>query len=94
MEYWCHVLAGARDYYLDMLDNIQKQIHCATGPTFADSLVLQKVIVMWSVMVSSIGTLLEDAHIASLPSPPPLLAPLPLSIGVKFFMGEKTFLYF
>ena len=93
MEYWCHVLAGARDYYLDMLDNIQKQIHCATGPTFADSPVLQKVIVMWSVMVSSIGTLLEDAHIASLPSPP-LLAPLPLSIGVKFFMGEKTFLDF
>ena len=57
----CHGLAGALDYYLDMLEKIQKQVHCATGPTFADSLALQKIIVMWSVLVTSIGALLEDA---------------------------------
>ena len=37
MEYYDHVLPGAPDYYLDMLEKIQKQVHCATGPTFTDS---------------------------------------------------------
>ena len=34
-----------------------------TGPTFADSLALQKIIVMWSVLFSFKGTLL-DAHLS------------------------------
>ena len=62
MEYYDHVLPGAPDYYLDMLEKIQKQVHCATGPTFTDSRPLQKIIVMWSVLISSIGTLLDNAH--------------------------------
>ena len=45
-----------------MLEKIQKQVHCATGPTFTDSRPLQKIIVMWSVLISSIGTLLDNAH--------------------------------
>ena len=45
-----------------MLEKIQKQVHCATGPTLADSRPLQKIIVMWSVLISSIGTLLDNAH--------------------------------
>ena len=48
MEYCYHVSAGALDYYLDM---------------FAGSLALQKIIVMWSVLVSFIGTLLEGVHL-------------------------------
>ena len=43
MEYCYHDLDGTLDYYLDV---------------FGDSLALQKIIVMWSVLVSSIGTLL------------------------------------
>ena len=42
MGYCCHVLAGVLDYYLDMLEKFQKQVHCATGAMFADSLTLQK----------------------------------------------------
>ena len=38
------------------------QAHCATGPTFADSLALKKIILMWSVFASSIGTPLENTH--------------------------------
>ena len=68
MEYCYHVSAGALDCYLNMLEMIQKQVYCATGLTFADSLALQKIIVMWSVLLSSTGTLLEDAHMVSLPS--------------------------
>ena len=48
---------------MDMLKKkIQKQAHCATGPTFADSLALQKLTVTCSVVASSIGILLEDTH--------------------------------
>ena len=39
--------------------NKKKQIHCATGPTYADSLALMKIIFMWSVLASSIGSRLE-----------------------------------
>ena len=42
-----------------MLKKIQKQVHCATGPTFANSLALKKIILMWLVFASSIDTLLE-----------------------------------
>ena len=43
-------------------------MHCATGPTVADFLALEKIVVMWSVLVSSIDTLLSNAHMMSLPS--------------------------
>ena len=46
MEYYYHVSAGALDYYLNMLEKNQKEVHCTTGPTFADFLALQKIIVM------------------------------------------------
>ena len=62
MGYCYYILSGAL-YYLDMLENIQKQAHCATGPRFADSLVLKKIIVIRSISVSSIGTPLEDARL-------------------------------
>ena len=43
---------------MDMLKKkkkkIQKQVHCATGPTFTDSLALKKIILMWLVLASSI----------------------------------------
>ena len=39
-----------------------EHVHCATGPTFADSLALKKIILMWSVLASSIGNLLEYTH--------------------------------
>ena len=52
MEYYYHILAGALDYYLDMLKKIQRQVHCATDPTFAYFLALQKIIVTWSVLAS------------------------------------------
>ena len=71
MEYCHHALAGVLDFYLDMFEKIQKQLNRATGPTFADSQALQKIIAMWSVLVSSIDTLLEDAHLMS--SRPPSL---------------------
>ena len=67
MEYCSHVSAGALDYYVDMLEKTQKQVNCATGPTFADSLALQKITAMWSVLVSSIDNLLEDAQMMCLP---------------------------
>ena len=35
------------------------QVRCATGPTFVDSLAQKKIISMWLVLASSIGTLLE-----------------------------------
>ena len=38
------------------------QVHCATGPTFVDFLALKKIILMWSVLASSIGALLEHTH--------------------------------
>ena len=41
------VSAGALNYYLGMLEKIQKQVNCATDPTFADSLALQKIFAMW-----------------------------------------------
>ena len=43
---------------------IQKHVHSATGSIFADFLALQKIIVMRSILVSSIGTLLEGAHLS------------------------------
>ena len=46
MEYWYHVLTGPLGYCLDMLEKIQKQVHYAIGPTLAETLVLQKNIVM------------------------------------------------
>ena len=64
MEYCYHVSAGALNFYLDMLEKIQKQIHRAAGPTFADSLALQKHIVMSSVLISSKGTLVEDTYLS------------------------------
>ena len=38
------------------------QVHCLTGPTFADSLALKKIILMWSALASSIGSRLEYTH--------------------------------
>ena len=41
---------------------VSSQVHCAAGPTFGDSLALKKIYLMWSVLVSSIGTLLVYTH--------------------------------
>ena len=38
MEYCCHVWAGAPSCYLDLLDNVQKQICGIVGPSLAASL--------------------------------------------------------
>ena len=38
MEYCCHVWAGASSCYLDLLDNLQKQICRIVGPSLAASL--------------------------------------------------------
>ena len=38
MEYCCHVWAGVPSCYLQLLDNLQKQIYRIVGPSFADSL--------------------------------------------------------
>ena len=43
-----------------MLEKIKKWLHCATGPAFADSVALQKVIEMCPVLASLICTFLED----------------------------------
>ena len=89
MEYYYHDSAGALDYYLDMLEKMQKQVNCATGSTFSDSLALQKIIAMWSVLVSSIDTLLEDARMLFQPPPPP---PPPLKYGGLFLrLWDKLF---
>ena len=66
MEYCYYVSVGVLGCYLDMLGKIQKQGYGDTGPAFADSLALQKIIEMWSVLVSFIATLLEDAHLSHL----------------------------
>ena len=66
MGYCYHVSTVALDYYLDILEKIQKQVHCVTGPTFADSIAQQKNIALGSVLVSFISTLLEDAHLSLL----------------------------
>ena len=41
-------MPGALEYYL--FKKIKKQVHCATGPTFAESLALKKIILKWSVL--------------------------------------------
>ena len=64
MGYCYHILAAFLDYHLNFLEKIQKQVHCITHPTFADSVALQKNILMFSVLVSFIDTLLEDAHLS------------------------------
>ena len=66
MEYCYYVSVGVLGCYLDTFGKIQKQVHGDTGPAFADSLALQKIIEMWSVLVSFIVTLLEDAHLSYL----------------------------
>ena len=38
MEYCCHIWAGARSSYLDLLDKLQKQICRIVGPSLATSL--------------------------------------------------------
>ena len=38
IKYYCHVWAGAPSYYLELLDNLQKQICRALGPLFVVSL--------------------------------------------------------
>ena len=38
MEYCCHVWAGAPSWYLELLDNLQKQICRTVGPSLASSL--------------------------------------------------------
>ena len=40
MEYCCHVWAGAPNYYLKLLDNLQKRICRTVGPSCAASLEL------------------------------------------------------
>ena len=37
-------MPGPLEYCLDIWRKIQKQVHCATGPTFVDSLALKKII--------------------------------------------------
>ena len=64
MGYCYHVSVCGLDYRLNMLENIQKQVYCIPGSTFADSVALQKNMVMCSVLVSSIDTLLEEAHLS------------------------------
>ena len=39
MEYCCHVLAGALNCYLELLDKLQKRIWKAAGPSLAACLV-------------------------------------------------------
>ena len=50
MEYCYHVLAGALDHYIDMLEKIKKHVHWDTGPTFAYFL----------------GTIIENSHLRKL----------------------------
>ena len=38
MEHCCHVWTGARSYYLELLDQQQKQIFRTVGPSHAASL--------------------------------------------------------
>ena len=38
IEYCCHVWAGARSCYLELLDKLQKQIRRTVGPSLAASL--------------------------------------------------------
>ena len=38
MEYWCHVWAGARSCFLELLDKLQKWICRTVGPSLAASL--------------------------------------------------------
>ena len=40
MEYYCHVWAGARRCYLELLDKLQKRIHRTVGPSLVASLEL------------------------------------------------------
>ena len=49
-----------------ILLGIQNQVNCVTGPSFAAFLALKEIIVMWSLLVSSIGTPLEHAHLSLL----------------------------
>ena len=64
MEYCHHVSYGALDYDFDMLEKIEKQVHWATGITLAYFPALQKIIAMWSVLVSCTGAIIEDAHLS------------------------------
>ena len=66
MKYCHHVSAGSPDYYFDMLEKIKKQVHCATGPTVDYFPALQKIVVMWSVLVNFVGTIIKDAHVSQL----------------------------
>ena len=66
MKYCHHVSTGSPDYYFDMLEKIKKQVHCATGPTVDYFPALQKIVVMWSVLVNFVGTIIEDAHVSQL----------------------------
>ena len=38
LEYWCHVWTGAPSCYVEMLDELQKQICSTVGPSLAASL--------------------------------------------------------
>ena len=40
--------------YVKKKKKIRKQVHCATSPTFTDSLAIKKIILMWLVLASSI----------------------------------------
>ena len=64
MEYCHHVSAGALDYDFDILEKIKKQVHWATGITLAYFPALQKIIAMWSVLVSSTSAIIEDDHLS------------------------------
>ena len=62
MEYCHSVSVGALHYYFDMLKKIKNQVHSATGPAFHFFPAPQKIIVIWSVLNSSIGSIIEDVH--------------------------------
>ena len=38
LEYICHVWAGTRSWYLELLDKLQKRIYRTVGPSLAASL--------------------------------------------------------
>ena len=64
LKYCCHVLAAALDFYLDMMEQIHKQIHGDTGPKFVDSLALQEIIETWSLLVSFLVAFLDHTRLS------------------------------
>ena len=60
MEYYCHICAGARTCYLELLDKLQKRICRTFGPLLAASLEPVAHVEIWPVKVFSVGITLVD----------------------------------